>query len=442
MDSYLPKHHGKPRGDSMRAPQHIKLIALARTIYALSIALLFLLFVVFASKESRVPPPSATTLRRLLEGRRILVAANYFNNSAILDAHTHEMARFLAMLQSAGAVPYVSIYENGSGDDTPARLRQWGVRLDSMHVPHTINLESSPAWHKAYLQFKDDNPNDVESATRFRIRFMADVRNKALAPLETHAFDDIVFFNDVLFDAADIARLLVTDNLDYDVVCAMDFNRVTLYDTWVARDVNGEAMSSLYPFTADLESIALLRQGKPFPVSSCWNGVVAMKAQPFVQDKVRFRAWRHDEPRMLSRRTPILDAVYSDDCPGSECGLIFEDLNRLLYTNVLMHPTVHVTYRHEDRLLHAVFGGVLNLLSWALLSIQPHARVPAAARLAQCGIDRPLALATWVYLVVPLVVVVSLWHVVRHVRTRRPSLHTNHTHSPRKPRATSLIDYF
>jgi hypothetical protein len=62
---------------------------------------------------------------------------------------------------------------------------------------------------------------------------MADIRNKALAPLDP-SFHDILFFNDVIFQAPDILRLLVTNHMNYDIACAMDFNRVTLYDTWVS----------------------------------------------------------------------------------------------------------------------------------------------------------------------------------------------------------------
>ncbi|KAG9409613.1 hypothetical protein AC1031_019874 [Aphanomyces cochlioides] len=403
--SFLPTHNGKLKP---RRTYHARHRVAARVMYIAAMAILGIVLFVSATREAPMTPPSEESVRQLLHGRKILVAANYFDNMDILDAHTKQMASFLTMLKAAGAEPYVSVYENGSSDDTPAYLRQWGERLEAMNVPNHINIDTAPGWKAAYGAYLKAHPENSESFTMFRIRFMAQVRNAALKPLEEQPFDDIVFFNDVLFEATDILHLLMTENLNYDAVCAMDFNHVTLYDTWVARDVNGQAMSSFYPFTADMESISLVLQGKPFPVSSCWNGVVAMKAAPFVHDKVRFRTWGTNEPRMISRRTPMKKAIYSDSCPASECGLIFEDFAKFGYTNVYMHPSVHVTYCHLDQMLHGVFGGALNLLSWLFLTVRPHKRIPHQSRVADCGYDRPMTVETWVYVVLALLFVVLL----------------------------------
>ena len=120
-----------------------------------------------------------------------------------------------------------------------------------------------------------------------RVPVMAALRNKALAGLEDyagmHPGDDIrvLFLNDIyitvrrcavvepvtrcdstllcmrpcararvcvcvcaaaaaaaLLQAESMANLLLTNGMDYDVACAMDFEHLKLHDLWVARDLN------------------------------------------------------------------------------------------------------------------------------------------------------------------------------------------------------------
>jgi hypothetical protein len=54
------------------------------------------------------------------------------------------------------------------------------------------------------------------------------------------------------------------------------------YDTWVARDICGTPLDGRWPYVTDRLSQQAVRDLKPFPVSSCWNGVVVFDSRPFL----------------------------------------------------------------------------------------------------------------------------------------------------------------
>ena len=63
-----------------------------------------------------------------------------------------------------------------------------------------------------------------------------------------------------------------------------------LYDAWVMRDGDGHVFDLTPPFTNMHSSYTRDRliKGLPFPVTTCWNGMVVMPAQPF-RDGLRMR---------------------------------------------------------------------------------------------------------------------------------------------------------
>lgn len=65
--------------------------------------------------------------------------------------------------------------------------------------------------------------------------------------------------------------------------------QLQFYDFWVARDVDGLPLSNVKPFVHHGYSLQRLEQGLPFPVASCWNGMVSMNAAPFTFHSARFR---------------------------------------------------------------------------------------------------------------------------------------------------------
>ena len=64
-----------------------------------------------------------------------------------------------------------------------------------------------------------------------------------------------------------------------------------IYDKWVIRDADGMLMDSKpsYQFMHSGYTKERLLAGLPFPATSCWNGLVVMKAKPFL-DGLRFRS--------------------------------------------------------------------------------------------------------------------------------------------------------
>ena len=62
-----------------------------------------------------------------------------------------------------------------------------------------------------------------------------------------------------------------------------------LYDGGSARDVDGSVFSPVYPFVTHPDSVRRMHMGLPFPVHSCWSGMAALNAAPFLQHGLQFR---------------------------------------------------------------------------------------------------------------------------------------------------------
>lgn len=322
-----------------------------------------------------------------LKGKRVFIAANYHNNIRILDSHIREVERFIQLLQGYGATVFLSVYENGSTDGTNGTLLSWKSRLEKTAIPHRILA-------------MNDHPTLPKRRTMLtRIKYLAGVRNYALEPLKANQFDTVLFLNDILFRARDMITLMLTNQMDYDAACAMDFNTVKFYDTWVARDVNGKIMSPYFPFVADAESQRLIRSKQPVPVRSCWNGAVAIRAQAL--GNIQFRAWNEGESRVMryTNDTLNLSMVYSiKDCPVSECTLLFLDLHRQGYDSFWMNPQVRVFYTFKSKWLFDLFlFDLVHFFADALFVIPTVPRLdPFDDRILDCGISRKVVLRPWI----------------------------------------------
>ncbi|KAL0027056.1 hypothetical protein WJX79_002008 [Trebouxia sp. C0005] len=168
----------------------------------------------------------------------------------------------------------------------------------------------------------------------------------------------IVFFNDVYFCAQDVFRLL---QHKADMACGMDFDRPKIdglphpeqrrmfgwylwhkyavpraigrflgrsglitkhwrldpdiqaafqakstmgfYDTWVARDSDGNLFLKDPPYVTDPYSLQRIALGLPFPVKCCWNGLVVMSAAPFSQHNLRVRMHKEGMVPPLHRKS-------------------------------------------------------------------------------------------------------------------------------------------
>ncbi|TIA89230.1 hypothetical protein E3P99_02194 [Wallemia hederae] len=258
-------------------------------------------------------------------------SANFYNNEDVLPHFFNEFVQLSDYLGRSNV--YLSIYESNSKDKTKDLLHEFDHTLNELMIPHTIITD--PSTQKPFFVGNE------------RINYLASVRNFTLAPLtpqldaEFNHFNKVVFLNDVFYDWFSVVRLLNTLNGEYDQVCAFDYFKIGLYDTWVTRDTCNRRVKPTYSHWQDKHSIKLLRQGKPIPVNSCWNGITAFDAKWFVQG-------RDDSI------TPIRFRVL-DECVTSECLLSSYDLH--LKSNkqpeIYMNPLVPTAYEKSIFLLRA-----------------------------------------------------------------------------------------
>lgn len=298
-------------------------------------------------------------------GARVFLASNQFDSAAAMPNFILQLLRFAAA--SPRDAFYVSVYESGSKDTTPQWLELLALLLRALDVPHTLvaggqllrgeqddrigflagvrNAALAPLWGLQHAAAPAPSP------ARLHTRWAAALRRRvgggggldeeggsgegsrsnssmllsgsASAAASFGLPSHVVFVNDVFFCAGDIARLIAGGA---DMMCGLDMWRVLgeqpwaqallplpleFYDWWVARDVDGRRFSRYPPYVSHPASVARLRAGLPFPVTCCWNGLVALRAEPFL------------------RGLHIRNATSSEECDASECSLLCEDFHRL-----------------------------------------------------------------------------------------------------------------
>jgi len=175
------------------------------------------------------------------------------------DVPRHHLTYFVAinLVDSATVVPsliralytvvsslgpsrfHVSVYENGSRDESPVQLFLLAKLLRQLGAGFTI--VSDPQRRAGWTQGK-------------RIEGLAGLRNLVLQPLfdaPAVSFDRVVFLNDVHLCEAEILELLLQHEVqDADMSCGMDWKELQIpefegdypllfYDVWVARDMQG-----------------------------------------------------------------------------------------------------------------------------------------------------------------------------------------------------------
>ena len=235
---------------------------------------------------------------------------------------------------------YLSIYENEIDEGAQVASYQFDKKVQ---CPHSVVYDR---------EFQLDEVPTVIMPDGFartkRIAYLAEMRNKALLPLEESSaikYDKLLFLNDVVFDPIDAAQLLLSTNLNsegrtsYRAACAVDFmNPFKFYDTFATRDVEGYSMGlPFFPWFTNAGkgySRQDVLDGKDaVRVKSCWGGMVAFDARPFqAQKPLRFRA---------------TEDLYWD---ASECCLVHADLAKSASIEdvdapgIYINPFVRVAY--------------------------------------------------------------------------------------------------
>ncbi|KAG0647449.1 hypothetical protein D0Z07_6851 [Hyphodiscus hymeniophilus] len=175
-----------------------------------------------------------------------------------------------------------------------------------------------------------------------RIAYLAEVRNKALAPLDTltKKYDRVLFINDVFFNPMDAGRLLWGTNLnaegkaEYKAVCGTDFvTSWKYYDTFATRDLEGYSIGvPIFPwFSAEGDAITrkdVLAGKDAVRVKSCWGGMVAFDGRYLQRDLKSLTGGKTSRTdtvgpptlplRFRSEPEPFVDS--------SECCLIHADI--------------------------------------------------------------------------------------------------------------------
>ena len=313
---------------------------------------LFLSIVLFLEPSYTKPPAHYQSLKARIESsedygranrenQKIFIAASLYDEGGHLlgGAWGEAVLKLINMLGNRNV--FLSIYENTSGEAAQVAQYKFEKRVQCQHK---MVLEDSPPVEELPRFRLPDGSERTK-----RIAYLAEVRNRALSPLDEHPeikYDKLFYLNDVVFDPIEAAQLLLSTNMDehgntaYRAACAVDFiNPFKFYDTFATRDLEGYSMGvPFFPWFANAGSGSsrqdVLAGKDAVRVKSCWGGMVAFDAKPFqANPPLRFRA------------TPD---IYWD---ASECCLIHADLLDQStfdedgdYVGVYMNPFVRVAY--------------------------------------------------------------------------------------------------
>ncbi|KAL1970122.1 hypothetical protein VTN77DRAFT_6527 [Rasamsonia byssochlamydoides] len=255
---------------------------------------------------------------------------------------------------------FLSIYENDSGQAGERALDQLAKRV-------ACNKSIVYEEHFNFTNFPTVTLPDGSKRIR-RVEYLAEVRNRALRPLDEHhpeiiRYDRLLFLNDVYFDPLDAVHLLFSTNANnadgiatYRAACAVDFiNAFKFYDTFASRDLQGYGMGlPFFPWFTTAgqgQSRRDVLEGKDaVRVRSCWGGMVAFDAAFFQRPEPA----NATSQKYMGRNIPVRFRAEQDlFWESSECCLIHADIQRLpanpdnekdTDTGTYMNPFIRVAY--------------------------------------------------------------------------------------------------
>lgn len=358
---------------------------------------LILVFGIFLPSYTK-PPQHYQDLRQAVEqytrpGRgnvaneRVFIAASiYDRNGELLRGNWGARLKELVEILGPNNV-YLSIYENDPDTLAQAALESFGetITCNKSMVSEHLDLATLP------------HVVTPTGASRLkRIAFLAEVRNRALRPLEDPGssayatqYDKLLYLNDVVFDPIEAANLLFSTNIDgatkktdYRAACAVDFiNPFKFYDTFATRDTEGYRMGvPFYPwFTSSGSGESrqdVLDQKDAVRVKSCWGGMVAFEAKWF-QPHMHKPTSAVVLPANLSTEALRFRAEPDTYWDGSECCLIHADLahtssldSSAESSGIYMNPYVRVAYDYSTlkwlpftRRFERLYGPIQSLIN-------------------------------------------------------------------------------
>jgi hypothetical protein len=385
------RRHGKSRSPfvqfmlpSVRRRRSIPLCAVQTLAFlSYSVAVLIVLFGIFAPSYSN-PPQRYLTLRREIEQTDAQGRGNTYNEKVFIAAavYDHEgellggewgvrLRQFVDILGPDNV--FLSIYENDADEKAQLAMKAFAQRVTCNKAIVHEHLDLDTLAHV-------DTPS---GETRLkRIAFLAEVRNRALRPLDdpdssayNRRFDKVLYINDVFFDPVEAANLLFSTNVDersgktnYRAACAVDFvNPFKFYDTFATRDTEGYRMGvPFFPwFTNSGNGTSrqdVLDQKDAVRVKSCWGGMVAFEAkwlQPRMHvSKIDSPANATLSPALRFRAEPD---TYWD---SSECCLIHADLASLVdETDPAIYTPTVLRWLQFTRRFERLYPWIHNLVN-------------------------------------------------------------------------------
>lgn len=358
---------------TLRTARHIRrgqvglwLRRLLRLIYGfLGFCLALLVFAgIFVPSYTHLPPHYVALRDRVKQNwesgsaninkEKVFIAASIFDPGGELaqGAWAQNILQLVHILGPENV--YLSIYENDSGTKALEALAALEREVPCNHT--LISEEHLEIDGVPHVQLPDGT-SQVK-----RIAYLAEVRNRALRPLETSKirFDKLLYLNDVVFHPIDAAQLLFSTNVDetgqtqYRSACAVDFIMpFKFYDTFATRDLDGYSMGiPFFPwFSAgggDGTLDDILSDKDAVRVRSCWGGMVAFDAK-FFQNwsgeaaKVPTAANRSPANTTAPYRFRAAEDLWWD---SSECCLIQADIQNPDTSNpeIYMNPYIRVAY--------------------------------------------------------------------------------------------------
>lgn len=157
--------------------------------------------------RSHPPPSPKAGAQDLSHINSVYIASIQYNSEGILKAGwIPSLLQLIEELQTVNITVYVSIYESGSVDGTKTALSGLKASLKTLGIDHEIRLDTEThalAIEKS-LSSSAGLLHTLYGKELRRIIYLADVRNRALKPLEDLnkagiKFDKLLYLNDVIF---------------------------------------------------------------------------------------------------------------------------------------------------------------------------------------------------------------------------------------------------